>query len=137
VPHAEPFKAGLEVLAWLPGAWTGRHGTASIEERWGPTSGGAILGTARTVERGRMVAFEFLRILEQEGTLIYVAQPNGGPATEFTLTEATATRLVFENPAHDYPKRVVYERQGENGLTTEISDTDGGNPNRATYTREP
>jgi hypothetical protein len=141
VPQATPFKAGLDVIAWLPGAWVGEHGKAAVEERWGPISGGALLGTAKTTAKvgdvERMVAYEFLRILEQEGTLIYVAQPNGGPATEFTLTEATATRVVFENPAHGYPKRIVYERQGEKGLTTEISDTGGSNPNRATYTREP
>ncbi|MFO0924578.1 MAG: hypothetical protein U0905_19075 [Pirellulales bacterium] len=38
---------------------------------------------------------------------------NGGAPTEFVLTELK-TRAVFDNPRHDYPKRIVYELT-ENG----------------------
>ena len=29
------------------------------------------------------------------------------------LKQAGATRVVFENPGHDFPQRVIYERQGD------------------------
>jgi hypothetical protein len=98
-------------------------------------AGGAMLGTARTVAGGKMVSFEFLRIVERDGGLVYVAQPGGGTPVEFVLTELSATRALFENPAHDYPKRIVYERVGEDGLATEISDSGGARAHRASYRR--
>ena len=43
-----------------------------------------------------------------------IAQPGGTASTEFVLTEHSTElnshRAVFENPRHDYPKRIVYER---------------------------
>ena len=82
-----PASATLEQLAWLPGEWGGVKGRASIEERWTPAAGGAMLAVSRTIANDRLVAFEFLRIVERDGGLVYIAQPNGRPPTEFVLTK--------------------------------------------------
>jgi hypothetical protein len=95
-----------------------------------------MLATSRTVNRDRMPAFEFLRIVEREGGLVYVAQPNGAPPTEFVLTEFNAKRAVFENPRHDYPKRITYELTAAGGLTATIGFTKGGTPRRFEFKRE-
>ncbi len=134
-----PAKAVASDLAWLAGAWVGTRGTGgttSIEERWSPPLGGAMLCTSRTVSRDRMVAFEFLRIVERNGGLVYIAQPNGGPATEFVLTECSDTRAVFVNPRHDFPQRIVYERTEAGGLTASIGFAKGGKPRTFEFTRE-
>jgi hypothetical protein len=83
-----------------------------------------------------MSAFEFLRIVERDGGLVYIAQPGGAPPTEFVLTERVGTRAVFENPRHDYPKRIVYELSAEGGLSATIGYTKGGTPRRFEFTRE-
>lgn len=49
-----------------------------------------MLGVSRTIQGGKMVGFEFLRVVERNGGLVYVAQPGGGPPTEFVLTELEA-----------------------------------------------
>jgi hypothetical protein len=143
--HAEdialpaPAKAAIGDLAWLAGAWVGTRGaegTISIEERWSPPLGGAMLAVSRTVSRGKMGAFEFLRIVERDGGLVYIAQPGGAPPTEFVLTETAGTRAVFENPRHDYPKRIVYELSAEGVLTATIGFTKGGTPRRFAFERE-
>jgi len=134
-----PAKAAIGDLAWLAGAWVGTRGeggTTSIEERWSPPLGGAMLGVSRTVSRGTMRAFEFLRIVERDGGLVYVAQPGGAPPTEFVLTELDGTRAVFENPRHDYPKRIVYELSAEGGLSATIGFSKGGSPRRFEFQRE-
>ncbi len=144
IPLPTPAKAKMEDVTWLAGAWTGTRGAAgatSIEERWSPPLGGSMLATSRTVSRNRMVAFEFLRITERDGGLIYIAQPNGSPPTEFVLTELTKTRAVFENPRHDSPQRIVYElaaeKEGESGtLTASIGFIKGGRPQRFEFKRE-
>lgn len=134
-----PAKAAIGDLTWLAGAWVGTRGeggTTSIEERWSPPLGGAMLGISRTVSRGSMRAFEYLRIVERVGGLVYIAQPGGAAATEFVLTELGGTRAVFENPRHDHPKRIVYNFSVESGLTVSIGFSKGGSPRLFKYSRE-
>lgn len=134
-----PAKAAIGDLAWLVGAWVGTRGTnnaISIEERWSPPKGGAMLAVSRTVSRDKMSAFEFLRIVERDGGLVYIAQPNGAPPTEFILTELAEKRAVFENPRHDYPKRIIYELSADGGLTATIGFLKGGTPRRFEFKRE-
>jgi hypothetical protein len=95
-----------------------------------------MLGTSRTVSRGSMRAFEFLRVVERNGGLVYVAQPNGGKPTEFVLTELSDTLAVFENPRHDFPQRIVYELSAEVLLSASVGFAKGGNPQRFEFERE-
>ena len=132
----EPAKATIADVAWITGAWVGTRGNSSIEERWGPPLGGALLGTSRTVSRGRMSAFEYLRIVERDGGLVYVAQPGGGTPTEFVLTEFHDTFAVFENPRHDSPQRIVYEHPDEDELIASIGFLNGGRPRLFEFERE-
>jgi hypothetical protein len=134
-----PARAVIGDLAWLAGAWVGTRGTngaISFEERWSAPKGGAMLATSRTVSRDKMSAFEFLRIVERDGGLVYIAQPGGAAGTEFVLTEFSANRAVFDNPRHDYPKRIVYELSAEGGLTATIGFLKGGTPRRFEFKRE-
>ena len=85
---------------------------------------------------GKMGAFEYLRIVERDGGLVYIAQPGGATPTEFVLTELSPTRAVFDNPRHDYPKRIVYELSAEGGLSATIGFTKGGSPRRFEFKRE-
>jgi len=139
IPMPVPARAVFVDLAWLGGAWVGTRGTngaISFEERWSAPKGGAMLATSRTVSRDKMSAFEFLRIVERDGGLVYIAQPGGAAGTEFVLTEFSATRAVFDNPRHDYPKRIVYELSAEGGLTATIGFLKGGTPRRFEFKRE-
>lgn len=137
-----PAKATMGDLAWLAGTWVGMKGargmggTTTFEERWSPPLGGAMLAVSRTVSRDKMVAFEFLRIVERDGGLVYIAQPGGRTPTEFVLTEFSKTKAVFENPRHDSPQRIVYELSAEGGLTASIGMTKGGTPRRFEFKRE-
>ncbi|MGD9790800.1 MAG: DUF6265 family protein [Phycisphaerales bacterium] len=139
IPMPTPAKATIADLAWLAGAWTGTRGSQgqiSFEERWSPPLGGSMLATSRTVSRGKLSAFEYLRVIERDDGLVYIAQPNGGSPTEFVLTELTATRAVFDNPRHDYPKRITYELSPEGALTATIGFTKGGAPRRFEFKPE-
>ncbi len=142
--HAEDIempaaaKAAIGDLAWLAGAWVGsRSSGSSIEERWSPPLGGAMLAVSRSVNTsGKMFAFEYLRIVERDDGLVYIAQPGGKTATEFVLTELDKTRAVFDNPRHDYPKRIVYELSAEGGLSATTGYLKGGTPRRFEFQRE-
>ncbi|MCA9131221.1 MAG: hypothetical protein KDB22_29255 [Planctomycetales bacterium] len=132
----EPAKATIGAMTWLTNAWVGQAGESSIEERWSPPLGGAMLGVARTVRGERMTGFEYLRIVQRDDGLVYVAQPNGNPPTEFVLTEIAPQRAVFVNPRHDYPQRIVYELSNDGALTTSIGFAKGGRPRSFDYRLE-
>jgi hypothetical protein len=112
----------LADLDWLVGTWRGAHGATTVEERWTPPAGGAMLGLSRTIKGTQMVAFEFLRILERDGTLVYIAQPNGRPPVEFTMTVRRDGSATFENPMHDFPKMIAYTRRNDGSLRAVVSD---------------
>lgn len=136
IPMPEAAEATIDQLSWLAGNWVGTRGSSSIEERWGPPLGGAMLGTSRTVRRERMVGFEFLRVVERDGSLVYLAQPGGRAATEFVLTELDGRRAVFANPRHSSPQRIVYELADEGALSATIGFMNGGRGTRFEFTRE-
>lgn len=134
-----PAKGAVGNLAWLAGAWVGTRGTGgatSIEERWSPPLGGSMLAVSRTVSRDKLRAFEFLRIVERDGGLVYIAQPGGRAPTEFLLTELGESRAVFENPRHDSPQRIIYELTAEGRLSASIGYAKGGRPQIFEFQRE-
>lgn len=112
-----------QLPTWLAGCWSGSRGAETFHESWTRADASTLLGIAHTLKGGRMTVFEFLRIVVRDGTPSYIAQPNGVPPTVFTATSVTTERMVFENPAHDFPKRVIYQKVGADRLTASI---DGG-----------
>jgi hypothetical protein len=130
-----PARATLADLGWLAGNWSGTLGRATIEERWTPAAGGAMLAVSRTIKDDRLAAFEFLRIVERDDGLVYIAQPNGRPPTEFVLTVMTADSVTFENPAHDFPKMIRYTRRADGSLEARVSGAGGERPQVFVFTR--
>ncbi|MEQ1632372.1 MAG: DUF6265 family protein [Planctomycetota bacterium] len=139
IPMPTPAKAVIADLAWLAGAWVGTRGAGgaiTTEERWSPPLGGSMLATSRTVAKDRLRAFEYLRIVERDGGLVYVAQPGGAAPTEFVLSELSAKRAVFDNPRHDYPGRIVYELADDGVLRATIGQIKGGTPRQFEFRAE-
>ena len=125
-----PQTATLADLAWLAGDWqTAPGGRRQIEEHWTSVAGGTMMGMSRTVAGEKTVEFEYLRIEQRADGIYYVAHPKARcPATDFKLTKSSATEAVFENPQHDFPKRIIYRKTGADSLTASI---DGGEGSRA------
>lgn len=120
---AAPIAARAELPVWITGCWTGSRGAETFTERWTAADASTLIGTSHTVKAGALSAFEFLRVVLKDGVPVYVAQPNGVPPTEFRATAQRAGEITFENPAHDFPKRVGYRRIDASHLTAWI---DGG-----------
>ena len=83
------------------------------------------MGVSRTIAGDKTVEFEYLRIEQRADAIYYVAHPKARcPGTDFKLTRATTTEAVFENPQHDFPKRIIY-RKTDDGLTASIDAGEG------------
>jgi hypothetical protein len=112
--------AQTDGIDWIQGDWCGGADNERIEEHWLSTHGGLRLGLGRTLEGPRTSNFEFLRIDVVDGVATYIAQPQGAPPTAFRRTAGGPNWVRFENPQHDFPKRVEYRRTG-NALHAEIA----------------
>ncbi len=115
----------ISELAWISGDWqTAAGGKAQIEEHWMAPAGGSMIGMGRTIAGGKTVEFEYLRIEQRGDEIYYVASPKGRcPGTDFKLTRLAGQEATFENPQHDFPKRIIYRKNSDGSLTASI---DGG-----------
>ena len=101
----------LEPLEWWLGDWQGKGG----EEHW-VAAAGAIYGIAFDH------AGNFEVMIVDDGTggkLRLFAMPGGTKQVEFAHTGGNGIRALFENPAHDDPKSIQYERT-TSGLTATV-----------------
>jgi hypothetical protein len=72
------------------------------------------------------VDYEFLRIVLDTYGIYYVEKTSGNKdETRFNLVRSSAGEIVFENPAHDFPQRILYKLIG-NSLTARIEGTSNG-----------
>lgn len=124
-------EAEIEQLAWLAGCWASvaQNSEAGSTEQWTQPAGGSMLGVSRVVRDGRMVAFEYLRIVAgNHGGLIFIASPSGQATAEFALARLGQSEVVFENPQHDFPQRVIYRLVDDEQLLGRIEGTIDGQP---------
>jgi Domain of unknown function (DUF6265) len=117
----------LADISWIAGHWqTAPGGRRQVEEHWTNVAGGTMMGMSRTVAGDKTVEFEYVRIEQRADGIYYVAHPKARcPGTDFKLTKASATEAVFENPQHDFPKRIIYRKTADDSLTASIDGGEG------------
>lgn len=115
----------MEALTWLLGAWRSEAETTLFLERWERHPDGHFEGRAesRSIETDEVFLVESLRLEPVDGTLQYVATVphNEGPVA-FPLVRCDEDAVVFENPAHDFPQRIIYRRAGADAISAHITD---------------
>ena len=132
-PATNP-KTTIADLAWLAGTWRYERGVRVVTEHWRPPAGGMMIGTSHTVANDQTVEYEFIVLrADANGDLLYVAKPSGQPEAAFKLTRAGARELVFENPQHDFPQRILYTLKDDGTLLAAIEGEKGGKKRRAEF----
>ena len=128
-----PAPTSAPDLSWLAGYWLDCSGGHEASETWSDPRLGLIVGHAVTVRNGRS-GFESAHIgPSPDGGLAYFAQPEGAPATPFSLIESGPQRVVFANPANDFPHRIIYQRTGD-VLAARIEGADDDETRSAEWT---
>jgi ketosteroid isomerase-like protein len=115
----------LAPLDWLIGDWVAEQEQSTLRESW-------VVGTSqswegRGVETSKAVPAssnaEELRLVQMGDGVYYVAKVAHNPLpVAFRLNECAGGRFVFENPAHDFPKRLEYLRETDDRLVIRVSD---------------
>ena len=113
-------------LGWLSGCWELRSGARLVEEQWMVPRGGLMMGMSRTSRNDSIVEFEQIRIETRPRGVYFVASPSRQATAEFLATAITDSSATFENPAHDFPRKIAYRRQGADSLVGTIEGPRGG-----------
>lgn len=131
---AEAPAATIDDVAWIAGCWALEGAEPGSGEQWTSAAGGTMLGTNRAVRDGQTVAFEFLQIRESEdGSLIYVAAPQGQTETRFALISLGPTLVAFENALNDFPRRIIYSLTAPDALLARVEGTLDGEQSAADF----
>ncbi len=118
---SSPAAKALNQLGWLAGHWRMEKGGRVVDEQWMAPAAGVMLGMARTIARGKVVEHEFLQIREGPGGALYfIAMPSRQKETAFQIVSLAATAAVFENPEHDFPRKISYTLQSDGSLLAAI-----------------
>jgi len=119
---ADDFKK----LAWLGGTWvrTNAQPNEIGSERWVKMSGSEWQGFGVTMKGQDTVYIERLKLIIKDDAIYYVADvPENKQPAYFKLTEVSDNRFVVENPEHEFPKKISYQKDGDKFRATLFDDT--------------
>jgi hypothetical protein len=117
---AQTSHVPVDSLSWVAACREGKVHSGKTQEQWLKPEGRSMLGMSRTIVNGKTVSFEFLQIREERENLYYVARPRTKGPTSFKLVQWGTHRVVFENPEHDLPQRIIYSLQSDGSLLARI-----------------
>jgi hypothetical protein len=118
----------LASLAWLEGCWRGSVNQREFREHWMPLRGGLLLGVSQIVMAGKTQGYEYLRLEARPDGVFYIAVPSGKKEEAFRLTGKTVDKsadrddeiFTFENPAQEFPRRIIYRRASGGWLYAQV-----------------
>lgn len=120
-------KTGVDQLDWMSGCWSSEDGKQQVDECWMKPAGQSMLGTSRTIAGGKTVFTEYVQIREANGEIAYVVSLGlSARPVSFRLIRISATEVVFENPTHDFPQRIIYRRDSADALFARIEGKEKG-----------
>ena len=121
------FAADIQTLQFMAGCWAGPFGDQVNQEMWMAPKAGTMMGTARNVKGQQTTFSEFMFINTEKDQLgMSVQSKLGGEAVRFPVKLLKPGEVVFENPSHDFPRRILYQAKGRNGLFAKIEGTMNG-----------
>jgi hypothetical protein len=118
-------KSEVKKLSWLTGDWitTNPKPGRTEYESWKLGSNGELGGVSLVMKGTDTLFVEKFRIDSRGGDLYYVADvPGNKEPVDFKITRITDNGFTCENPKHDFPKKIVYVKDGNNIKATISGD---------------
>jgi len=120
---AQQVNEDFKKLDWLEGTWirTNVKPGRTAHEKWEKISFSEWRGCGVNMKGNDTVFVERLKLIIKDDNIYYVADivENNEPVY-FKLTSITDKSFVCENPQHDFPKMIRYQKDG-NRINASIS----------------
>lgn len=111
-----------KIPEFLVGTW--KIDNVESYEHWDKINDRNMKGFSYTLEDKIFKITEYLAISQVGNTIKYMAtvlDQNNGNTIDFTMTQSENV-FIFENPEHDFPKIIKYQKLSKNDIFVEISD---------------
>lgn len=122
--------AKLSHIRWILGAWQMNSSYGTTTEDWHEISATEWNGAGFFIDKqGDTLFSEGLRLIALNDTLWYlptVPGQNDGKEVQFKEAKLSDTEVVFENPAHDFPQRIVYHKTSDTSILAYVEGKDNG-----------
>ncbi len=115
----------LENVEFLIGTW--KMENKNTYESWQKVSDTEYKGKSYKLHEGQMQVSEFLTIKISDDKIIYeatVPNQNDGKTIPFELNMSTKDWISFENPNHDFPKKIQYKIIDDTKVQVNVSGED-------------
>jgi hypothetical protein len=123
----------LQALGFMAGCWRGDGGVdKNIEEQWTAADSDVMLAMTRYVDEndGHTHGWEFSRIVADSAGITLIPAPMGTAQGRFRMTTSPAGEARFEDPAHDFPRRIIYRRPDARTLVVHLDGGEGSSEAR-------
>lgn len=114
----------LNPAQWIIGSWEQKTDKGILTESWQRQNDSVFVGSCYFINESDTLHRETILLEQRADSIAYSANvkgQNNDKAVPFRLTTANTNSLVFENLTHDYPQKIVYQKNKSNGLVVTIS----------------
>lgn len=91
-------------------------------EKWEKTDS-AFKGKGYNIKNNQEKITEYFEIKNINGKIYYMAtvpNQNNGATVKFVLTKWDNDEFVFENPEHDFPKKIIYKKLSDREMFVQV-----------------
>lgn len=119
----------LENAKWFLGNWENVTKESVSREIWTQKNDSTLVGESFTTVEKDTVFYEKMDLVQRNDSLICiisVRDQNKEKPVSFYMTKSTDSQIVFENPKHDFPNKIEYNKVGNDSIFAKICGTENG-----------
>jgi hypothetical protein len=121
---------------WLTGTWENKSPGGSMYETWTKISENELSGKSYVIQGKDTIVFETIKLIQEQDSMFFIPtikDQNNDLPVRFTLKTISDTEFVFENPKHDFPQMVTYQKIHADSLVAEVSGMEKGKERKETF----
>lgn len=125
----------IEKANWFLGEWENQSKMGDFTENWEKLSDSTFMGVS-IITKGKDTLFHENVVLEQKNDSLFYnvsMKKEEDEITSFYLTSSTKKQLVFENPKHDFPTKIIYNLISPDSISASIHGKVKGIEQSETY----
>jgi hypothetical protein len=114
----------IDKAAWILGEWQNVSSEGAVYEHWQKLNDSTFAGEGLFVRGNDTLSKEQLALEQHGSDLFYIPTVNNqneGKAVNFKLTSSSESELIFENPTHDFPQKITYNKISPDSIVAKIS----------------
>ncbi|MBK0402448.1 hypothetical protein I5M27_05590 [Adhaeribacter sp. BT258] len=110
-------------MNWLTGRWENQREGIKTVEIWERKPVDEFQVRGFMLEGTDTLFAESIKVASKKRNIFYtvtIPDQNNGKPVAFKLTGNSGSELIFENPEHDFPQKITYQKAGPDSVLVQI-----------------